>query len=177
MDTTTKSFQTAPLEYFTREQLRLLHSTSMEILEDLGTDIHNDEALDPFRPGWRTHRGRTPGVHSHRPGRMGRAPGPRPGSPSMIARPGRPCIWKTGTSISAPGRIAPTFWDTYTGERRDFLEADIADSIRLVDALPYIDFTMSNGLGPDLPLEIQYQRKYAPDAPQHDQATGHYCGR
>jgi len=31
----------------------------------------------------------------------------------------------------------------------------------LVDALPNIDFTMSNGLAPDFPAELQYQYKYA----------------
>jgi len=30
-----------------------------------------------------------------------------------------------------------------------------------VDALPNIDFTMSMGLAPDLPGELQYQQKYA----------------
>jgi len=38
---------------------------------------------------------------------------------------------------------------------------DVEDSIRLVDALPNVDFTMSNGLAADVSPETQYQHKYA----------------
>jgi len=51
--------------------------------------------------------------------------------------------------------------DSFTGKRREFLSGDVEDAVRLVDALPNIDFSMSMGLAPDFPSELQYQYKYA----------------
>jgi trimethylamine--corrinoid protein Co-methyltransferase len=59
------------------------------------------------------------------------------------------------------GSDCPNLLDSFSGERRHFLAADVEKAVRLVDALPYIDFTMSMGLAPDVPTEHQYQHKYA----------------
>jgi trimethylamine--corrinoid protein Co-methyltransferase len=59
------------------------------------------------------------------------------------------------------GSDCPNILDSFTGERREFLYKDIADAVRLVDALQNIDFIMSMGLAADLEKKVQYQNKYA----------------
>ncbi len=41
----TTCFGAGPLEYFSYEQMREIHSASMDILEDEGTVVHHEEAL------------------------------------------------------------------------------------------------------------------------------------
>ncbi len=45
MDKKIRGFGARPLEYFSEEQMGEIHSASMDILEDLGTVVHHDEAL------------------------------------------------------------------------------------------------------------------------------------
>jgi trimethylamine--corrinoid protein Co-methyltransferase len=53
------------------------------------------------------------------------------------------------------------YLDPRSGERRDFSLADVADCVRVADALPEIDFVMSMGVPRDVPAEIYYRFQYA----------------
>ncbi len=50
-----------------------------------------------------------------------------------------------------PGSDCPNYLDPRTGSRRPFRTADVRECIRLVDALPEIDFCMSMGIPADAP--------------------------
>jgi trimethylamine---corrinoid protein Co-methyltransferase len=60
-----------------------------------------------------------------------------------------------------PGSDTLRYLDPHTGERRDFQLDDIADCIRVCDALPEIGFVMSVGIPRDVPLELYYRYQFA----------------
>jgi len=160
MTENTKSFSANLLEYFSDEEMTAIHSASMEVLEDVGTVVHHDEALELLRQA---------GAYVKENQRVF--------IPTALAEwairkaPSRITVYdRNGTSSMfledanvyyGTGSDVPYLLDSFTGERRDFRYKDVEDAVRLVDALPNIDFTMSNGLAPDVPTATQYQHKYA----------------
>ncbi len=53
------------------------------------------------------------------------------------------------------------YLDPRTGERRDFSTQDVADVIRLCDALPEMGFVMSAGIPRDVPTQTYYRYQFA----------------
>ena len=85
-----------------------------------------------------------------------------PYSVTIYNRQGQPAMLLEENNVYyGTGSDCPNLLDSVTGERRPFLYKDVEESIRLVDALPNIDFTMSNGLAADIDQDTQYQHKYA----------------
>ena len=160
MDTTVKRFNTPPLEYLSQEQMRDIHSAALEILEDCGTVIHHEKAVGLLHQA---------GAHV-KDDRQVFIPGGlvewairrAPSRVTIYDRNGNPSMFLEGRNVYfGTGSDCPNLLDSFTGERREFLADDVADAVRLVDALPNIDFTMSMGLAPDFRSEWQYQQKYA----------------
>ncbi|RMF00683.1 MAG: trimethylamine methyltransferase [Chloroflexi bacterium] len=60
-----------------------------------------------------------------------------------------------------PGSDTLRYLDPRTGARRDFQLADIADVMRLCDALPEIGFVMSVGIPRDVPGEVYFRHQFA----------------
>jgi trimethylamine--corrinoid protein Co-methyltransferase len=60
-----------------------------------------------------------------------------------------------------PGSDCPNYLDPRTGLRRPFRTADVVDCIRLVDALPDLDFCMSMGIPSDAETPNPYRLQYA----------------
>lgn len=60
-----------------------------------------------------------------------------------------------------PGSDTLHYLDPRSGQRREFKLADIADCIRLCDALPEIGFVMSVGVPVDAPSESTYLHQFA----------------
>lgn len=58
------------------------------------------------------------------------------------------------------GSDCPNYLDPRTG-RRAFTTADVTACVRLVDALPQLDFVMSMGIPSDLETAQQYRRQFA----------------
>ncbi len=160
MGVTTKCFNARPLEYFSGEQMREIHSASMDILEDEGTVVHHEEALALLKQAG-AHVSEERRVHI--PTALAEwAVRQAPSRVTLYDRNGAPAMFLEGANVYfGTGSDVPTLLDSFTGERRDFLYKDVEDAVRLVDALPNIDFTMSNGLASDAPTETQYQHKYA----------------
>jgi trimethylamine--corrinoid protein Co-methyltransferase len=160
MDPTIKRFNANALEYLSAEQMRDIHSASLDILEDCGTVIHNEKALALLRnAGARVKAGNRVFI----PGGLVEWAARR--APSHVAvydRSGNPAMCLEGRNVYyGSGSDCPHLLDSFTGQRREFLSQDVAAAVRLVDALPYIDFTMSMGLAPDFASHRQYQQKYA----------------
>jgi len=64
-------------------------------------------------------------------------------------------------SYFGPGSDTLRYLDPRTGERRDFMLADIADVMHLCDALPEIGFVMSTGIPRDVPSETYFRHQFA----------------
>ena len=60
------------------------------------------------------------------------------------------------------GSACPNIVDPRTGQHRPFTEADVITCIRLVEALPELDFCMSMGLSSDLNPSAPYHDEYTP---------------
>jgi trimethylamine---corrinoid protein Co-methyltransferase len=160
MDPNLKRFNSNPLEYLSAEQMRDIHSASLAILEDCGTVIHHEKAVGLLhQAGARVQDDKRVFIPS---GLVEWAARRAPSRVTLYDRNGKPFMFLEGRNVYyGTGSDCPNLLDSFTGERRQFLSKDVADAVRLVDALPYIDFTMSMGLAPDFPSNRQYQHKYA----------------
>ena len=160
MDPTVKRFNAAPLEYLSREQMTDIHSAALEILEDCGTTMHHEKAVALLHQAGAyvkdDRRVCIPG------GLVEWAIGRAPSRVAVYDRNGTPAMFLEGRNVYyGTGSDCPNLLDGFTGERRKFLSTDVQDAVRLVDALPHIDFTMSMGLASDYSEALQYQHKYA----------------
>jgi len=160
MDPNVKRFHSTPLEYLNEEQMRDIHSAALDILEDCGTIIHYEKSLDLLhKAGAYVQDEKRVFVPS---GLVERAIRSAPSRVTIYDRNGSPSMFLEGRNVYyGTGSDCPNLLDSFTGERREFLSGDVENAVRLVDALPNIDFTMSNGLAPDFASELQYQYKYA----------------
>lgn len=155
-----KRFLSAPLEYLNTEQMQDIHSASLEILEETGTIVHHEEAVELLKhAGARVKDDK----HIFIPGKLiEEAVRTAPSSVTIYNRKKEPTMQLEGCNVYyGTGSDCPNLLDNSTGERRPFQYKDVEDSIRLVDALPNINFTMCNGLAADISPDIQYQLKYA----------------
>lgn len=60
-----------------------------------------------------------------------------------------------------PGSDTLRYLDPRSGQRRDFQISDVADCIRVCDALPEIGFVMSVGIPRDAPPRLHYRHQFA----------------
>lgn len=153
-------FNTPALTYFSEVEMQTIHSASLDILEDCGTLVHHDEARELLMEA-----GAFP-KEDHRicipTGLVEWAVQRAPSRVTVYDRNGLPAMFLENTNVYfGTGSDVPRLIDSFTGELRDFTYKDVEDAVRLVDALPHIDFTMSNGLAPDIATSTQYQYKYA----------------
>jgi trimethylamine--corrinoid protein Co-methyltransferase len=160
MDPSVKRFNAPALAYLSEQQMRDIHSAAMDILEDCGTTIHHETAVALLhKAGARVKDDMRVYIPS---GLVEWATRRAPSRVTIYDRNGNPCMYLEGTNVYyGTGSDCPNLLDSFSGERREFLSKDVRDAVRLVDALPNIDFTMSMGLAPDIASDRQYQHKYA----------------
>jgi trimethylamine--corrinoid protein Co-methyltransferase len=160
MEPNTSRFHSNALEYFSAEQMRDIHSAALEILADCGTVIHNKKAVALLhRQGAFVKDDKRVFIPA---GMVEWAIRRAPSRVTIYDRKGLASMFLEGRNVYyGTGSDCPYLLDSFSGERRDFLLRDVEDAVRLVDALPHIDFTMSMGLAPDVSPNLQYQVKYA----------------
>ena len=160
MDLNVKRFNSTPLEYLSEDQMGAIHAAALDILQDCGTMIHHQKSLALLhQAGARVKDDNHVFIPS---GLVEAAIRSAPSRVTIYDRNGTVAMCLEGRNVYyGTGSDCPYLLDSFSGERREFLSADVEDAVRLVDALPNIDFTMSNGLAPDFPAELQYQYKYA----------------
>jgi trimethylamine---corrinoid protein Co-methyltransferase len=145
----------------TRDQCEAVHQASLEILRRTGARVDHPRALSLLRDSDAVVTGDN--VVRFPPALVAWA---LAGPPSRIA------LCKRGTSEVAArlegrevnfgtGSACPNYLDPRSGERRPFTEADVIACVRLVDALPEIDFCMSMGMPSDLNPRAPYVDEFA----------------
>jgi trimethylamine---corrinoid protein Co-methyltransferase len=138
------------------DQIGMLHGASLEILERTGARFHSSEAIDLLRKAG-----------------AGVSDGNRAKIPPHLAEWALRCAPKNITifdrnslramslggyrSYYGVGSDAQWIYDLGSGVRRKAVLQDIVEGVRLVDALPNLDFVMSQYLPSDVPLE-KYER-------------------
>ncbi len=122
-------------------QIERLHAASLEILARTGVRFHCPEALDLFRRGGATVEGDLVRI----PERLvAWALNVAPRNITLYNRNGVPALEVGGyRSYYGPGSDCASIYDLDTGAHRRATLADVATGVRLVDALPNLDFAMS----------------------------------
>jgi trimethylamine--corrinoid protein Co-methyltransferase len=149
------------LSVLNREECETIHHASLEILRRTGVRIFHDEALSLLRE---TDALITDGNLVRFPaGLVEWAVEQAPSQITLSERDGaRAVVHLSGRSVNfGPGSDCPNYLDPRDGRRRPFTMRDIVDCVRVVDALPELDFVMSMGIPSDLGTDSPYRRQFA----------------
>jgi trimethylamine--corrinoid protein Co-methyltransferase len=146
-------------QLFDDSQLSEIHQASLEILSRTGVRVRLDEALELLRgAGCQVSDGdlvKLPAAV------VDEALGSAPSSIVLYGRDGaqRVCLEGRRTFFGT-GSDLPNILDLETGERRLSRLSDVADTARLADFLPNIDFVMSMALPSDVAPETSDRRSF-----------------
>lgn len=135
------------------EQISRIHAASLEILEQIGIRVYLPEAIELFREaGAEVENGNLVRIPAQR---VEWALKTAPKQVTLYNRLGDPAVVLTGgRCYYGPGSDCLNIIDHRTGERRKPLLNDVAEGIRLCDALDNIDFVMSMVLPTDVDQTI-----------------------
>jgi trimethylamine---corrinoid protein Co-methyltransferase len=135
----------ASLEILRRTGVRVHHPAALKLLEQAGALVGDDNLarIPPHLAEWALQQA--------------------PREVTLCRRgASEPSMTLSGRNVYyGPGSDCPNYLDPRTGERRPFRTADVVDCIRLVDALPEIDFCMSMGIPSDAGVASPYRLQYA----------------
>jgi trimethylamine--corrinoid protein Co-methyltransferase len=134
----------------TDEQCRLIHCASLEILERTGVLLYYQPAIDLLKKAGCFVEENRVRIPAHL---VEWALRTAPSRIMMYDRSGKP-VMPLGDRISTYGTGSDclNILDHGTGEKRRALLQDVADGIRVADAMPHIDFIMSMFLPSDVPI-------------------------
>ncbi len=135
----------ATLEILHRTGVQVDHAEAVSLLRDAGAHVDDDNrvCIPPELVDWALQEA---------PRRIGLC---RRGSDETVVR------LEAGRVNFGPGSDCLHYLDPRTGATRDFTAADVADCMRLCDALPQIDFVMSMGIPADLGSANAYRQQFA----------------
>ena len=149
----------SPLAFFSPAQMEDIHAGALEILSDVGCDLHHEGAVSLLQEAGATVSGRRVYIS---PVMVEAALKTAPSRVMIYDRDGKPAMDLSGrNAYFGTGSDCIYLKDSFTGERRAFTEADQIDAVRLADALPNVDFLMSMGMISGARPEYQCQRQYA----------------
>ena len=146
----------SPRHQLREDQLDLLHQASLEIMDRTGMRFYLQEAVDLFKKAGASV---TDGNIVHIPPQLTEwALGTAPKGIAIFDRNATAAMaLQTGASYFGVGSDCLHIYDPYTGERRQAVLEDVRRGVRLVDALPHIDFLMSMFMPTDVAGET-YER-------------------
>ncbi len=144
----------------TKEQMQDIHSASCRILDEVGVIVHHDEAADLLNKG---------GAYTDTNGRIHipealvkQALHTAPSRITVYNRLGDPVMWLEKSNVHfGAGSDTLIYLDPFTDERRPWTSEDVSAAIRVVDALPQLDFVMSMGLLSDVDTRMINRIQYA----------------
>jgi trimethylamine--corrinoid protein Co-methyltransferase len=130
------------------DECEKIHLASLEILERIGIDVHDEQARDILVKGG----AKADGLRVRIPEYMvTRALSVAPKQLTLYNRHGKVAMRAGGyKSYFGGGSDCLNILDHHSGERRKPLLEDVRNAIRLMDALPEIDFVMSAVLPEDV---------------------------
>jgi trimethylamine--corrinoid protein Co-methyltransferase len=134
------------------QECEQIHLASLEILERIGVDVHDEKALDILVKGGATSDGLRVRIPAYM---VTRALETAPSTLTLYDRKGKVAI-RAGryNSYYGGGSDCLNILDHHTGQRRRPVLTDVRDASRLMDALPEIDFVMSAFLPEDVDQRV-----------------------
>lgn len=137
-----------------------IHQASLKILHLTGVEVFSQAGLELLQVAGAAIEGRRVRIP---PSLVEWALASAPGSFNLYRRGSQEIAFQLDGNqvVFGPGSDTLNYLDPRTGERRPFMLADIADCIRVCDALPEISFVMSVGVPQDAPPERYYRYQFA----------------
>lgn len=134
------------------EECRKIHLGALEVLERTGVDVHDEQARDILAEGGADISGERVRLSE---AMVTRALATVPRRLTLYDRFKKPRIraWDYQTYFGG-GSDCLTILDHQSGLRRDPSLADVVDAVRVMDALPELDFVMSQFLPKDVDQRI-----------------------
>lgn len=124
-----------------------IHQATLDVMQDVGVAVYDDEALDLLRRAGASVEGQVVKISGSM---LDKALQTAPDSIKIYNRNGREAmLLEPGYSYFGPGSDTTFTRDVLTGERRATDLGTIKSFARLVDGLPNIDFVMSMGIAPE----------------------------
>jgi trimethylamine--corrinoid protein Co-methyltransferase len=142
------------IQILSRAQIEQIHEATLHVLERVGVKVYEQEALELLRSaGCRIDDKKTVKIPGHL---VHEAIESAPKTISIADRNGQKCIQLGGDNVyfGPAGVSAPYIRDSWTGERRPLVKADIENAAKIVDALPNIAFIMVNGVISDVSEKV-----------------------
>lgn len=135
-----------------RQECEKIHLASLEILERIGIDVHDEKARDLLVKGG----GRADGLRVRLPEYMvTQALATVPRRLTLYSRDGKSALRAGGyNSYFGGGSDCLNILDHRTGQRRRPVLKDVQEAIILMDALPEVDFVMSAFLPEDVDQRV-----------------------
>ncbi len=147
--------ETVQFKLFSDSQIEEIVSTALNILERVGTEIRDPEILKLLKDAGCTLKDEKAFIPSFL---VRECLSLAPSKITMSNRDGKQSMVLEKDKIYfGTGSDSVFIKDSYTGERRKWLEKDIEDAARISDSLENIDFHMSFGLTSDVP-KMTYDR-------------------
>ncbi len=143
-----------------RDDCKQIHQASCQILSRTGVKVYNARGQALLRA-----------AGAMVDGDLARIP-PALVEQALVSVPHAFALYQRGTqqvaleldgrhSYFGPGSDTLRYLDPRTGQRRNYRLKDVADCIRLCDALPDIGFVMSVGIPRDVPVDRSYRHQFA----------------
>lgn len=142
------------------KQIEELHSAALQILNEVGVLVHHEEAAALLlKAGAHVESGNRVYIPTSL---VEQALRTAPSRITLFNRLGEPALRLEKSNVHfGAGSDTLAIADPFTGERRPWLSEDVAAAIRIVDALPHLDFVMSMGLLSDVDKRMINRRQYA----------------
>lgn len=137
-----------------------LHQASLEVLRRTGVRVYNADGLALLRAAGAAIDGNLARIP---PSLVEQALATAPAAFSLYGRGSdQPAVVLDGQGVYfGTGSDTLNYLDPRSGRRRQFQTADVADCVRLCDALPEIGFVMSVGIPRDVPTQTYYRHQFA----------------
>ncbi len=151
-----RSYHPRDFQNLHQDQIEILHNASLEIMDRTGMRFFDQEALDLFKKaGVDVADGNLVRIPAHL---VSWALKTVPQDVTIYDR-NRQTAMMLGAERSyfGVGSDCMSIYDPETGQHRKALRRDVINGVRLVDALPNMDFVMSMFLPSDLP-QTDYER-------------------
>ncbi len=137
-----------------------IHQASLEVLRRTGVRVYSPTALALLRAAGAAIDGELARLP---PSLVEQALATAPGAFTLHRRgTAEPAVVLDGQGVYfGTGSDTLRYLDPRSGRRRDFQTADVADCVRVCDALPEINFVMSVGIPRDVPTQTYYRYQFA----------------
>jgi trimethylamine--corrinoid protein Co-methyltransferase len=139
---------TPRFQVLSQDQIDELHLATLEVMRRTGVRVDEPAAVEVFAKAGCWVDGDRVRFPSHL---VEWAIEVTPSRVMLCDRLGRPAVALQGErAYFGTGSDTPSIVDAYTGERRRALKQDVANTARLVDALPHMSFMMCSGIASDV---------------------------